>query len=134
MLLGFKKQFVPKIQAGTKIHTLRDDPADRWKLGNKIHMATGIRTPKYNCFNDTHNCKSTQMVTLGYDSEGEFYIQVFNGQTLAAELHGVEQEIFAKNDGFDSLEDLKAWFDPEIQANEGTYTHKKLIHWTDYKY
>jgi hypothetical protein len=36
MILGFKPCFVAPILAGTKIHTIRDDPHNRWKAGREI--------------------------------------------------------------------------------------------------
>ncbi len=50
MIIGFKPQFVDPILNGTKIHTIRLDPYERWKPGMKMHMATGVRTKHYKQF------------------------------------------------------------------------------------
>lgn len=53
MILSFKKQFSEPILKGTKIHTIREDKPNRWKPGNKIHFANGVRTQNYNCFKES---------------------------------------------------------------------------------
>lgn len=136
MIIGFKPRFKAPILAGTKIHTLRDDTTDRWHPGVKMHMATGVRTADYNCFNDKDECKSYQWAVLGYDFEGNFYIEIQDDERKpVAELYDdFEQELFAKNDGFTDLSELIGWFDAEIKRNPDWYIRKKLIHWTEFKY
>lgn len=63
MILPFKPQFIPKILDGPKIHTLRDDPHRRWHPGRAIHMATGVRTKYYHCFNQDV-CTAVQEVYI----------------------------------------------------------------------
>jgi hypothetical protein len=63
MILGFKPQFKEPILKGTKIHTLRDDEQERWRVGMTIHFATGVRTKYYNCFKQD-KCKSTQQAII----------------------------------------------------------------------
>jgi hypothetical protein len=121
-----KTNFVEKItrQPGfrPKIHTLREDPNERWKPGRKIDMTIGDRYHPM-VFNSMV-CKSTQSVHIYYDNflfpmVPEVYI---DGREL------LSSEVFelAKNDGFDSLENFYRWFDQSKKL--------KLIHWTDFKY
>ncbi len=42
MILGFKEQFVEKIQNGIKKHTIRADKNNRWRDGMTIHFAQKI--------------------------------------------------------------------------------------------
>ncbi|MFA7326296.1 MAG: ASCH domain-containing protein [Candidatus Kapaibacterium sp.] len=119
MILGFKKQFIEPIKNGTKIHTIREDKPGRWKAGNIIHFATGIRTKEYNQFHEG-KCKSTQKIVISYSHPRPcIYIddKVF---------WDFEAEKVALNDGFDSLEDFFKWFNKDFTG--------KIIHWTDYKY
>ena len=118
MKLGFKKQFVDPIKNGTKIHSIREDEHDRWKAGNIIHFATGVRTKYYNCFFEDV-CKSTQDFEIVYDDEPFVYI---DGKILWVE----EIELLAKHDGFNSMEDFFKWFDKDFKG--------KIIHWTDFRY
>jgi hypothetical protein len=127
MILSFNPQFVPKIISGIKIHTLRDDPSDRWQPGIKIHMATGMRTANYNCFEDKHNCISIQKVVMGL--YGENIIVEIDGRELP---HQELYDFFIK-DGFNWYKDFYNWFAPIIKKKGGKYC-PKLIHWTDFKY
>lgn len=121
MVLSYKKQFVQKILDGTKIHTIREDPTDRWHKGRKIHSATGVRSKNYNCFYEDE-CVSTQKFEIKYDDDGAHIL--VDGMYLDPE-YGEPQEL-AWNDGFDSLEDFLKWFDSDFKG--------KIIHWTDFKY
>ncbi len=47
MVLGFKERFVGRILSGVKIHTIREDGHNRWRVGRRIEFATGVRTKNY---------------------------------------------------------------------------------------
>ena len=130
MTLGFKPEFVPKILDGTKIHTLREDPHDRWKPGALIHMATGVRTKKYERFG-LEKCVSTQVALLEITRVFENAVEVkihIDGRCLSED----ETAAFAVADGFDSVSDLAAFFiGPKTYKFEQAL---KLIHWTDKRY
>lgn len=122
MILGFKPRFESPILSGTKIHSIRSDISNRWKEGNNIQMATGVRTKKYNCFNCAI-CTGTQKIEILRTSDylNETIVKV-DGRQLSTK----EVQQLARNDGFMSLIDFWLWF------SEG-YTGK-IIHWTDYRY
>lgn len=129
MILSFKKQFVRPILDETKIHTLRQDLHDRWKTGNKIHFATGVRTPNYNQFKEGI-CKGVQRISFynpaieyGDGSIWEMGLRfIVDGKNVTEEI----QKEIALNDGFDSLEDMLKWFNYSFIG--------KIIHWTDKLY
>lgn len=122
MILPFKPQFVPRILSGRKIHTIREDKTNRWKPGNKIQMATGVRTKNYNCFK-TAVCISVQTIEIKYFMGcGKFPIIKIDGELLDENF---ELALF-QNDGFDSREDFFSWFDSDFKG--------KIIHWTYFKY
>lgn len=129
MLLGFKKQFVPKILSGTKIHTLREDKGNRWRSGKRIHFATGIRTKKYKEFHRLE-CISTQRVFMTYKFNDVIEITIDDKYIFGFS----ERMKFAKNDGFDSWDDFFDWFYPLIQKAPDQKLTLKLIHWTEFKY
>ena len=121
MVLGFKTQnngkptgFPEKIIAGTKIHTLREDPNNRWQPGNGIQFATGVRTQKYHMFM-SGQCKLTTVS---------------------------EYAEFGMNDGFDSWSAFEFWFYPLVEKaidkarkkGERPCLKLKLIHWTEKRY
>ena len=112
----------PENQHKTKIHTLRKDKGNRWKKGVKIHFTLWNRTPRQTCFG-VRPCTGTQRVVIVPEAKEITLID-------RAEKFGMRQitdiEQFAKNDGFDTVEEFWEYFDkPEA------YT---IIHWTDFKY
>lgn len=121
MVLSFKPQYPSKILAGTKIHTIRKDIPNRWKVGNKIHFATGVRTKNYNQFYEG-KCKGIQKIFIRYLNE-EILIYI-NDRKLPLLQSQAEQ--LAVNDGFESLYHFSEWFNKEFTG--------KIIHWTSFEY
>lgn len=126
MILGFKPQFVPKIMAGTKIHSIREDSTRRWKAGMKIHMATGVRTKQYNCFKEDR-CQSVQEIDIYTSTEyiNGYFVKV-GGRLLTFE----ETCQLAWNDGFENITEFYIWFTQDKKLSRAL----RLIHWTDFKY
>jgi uncharacterized protein YqfB (UPF0267 family) len=130
MILGFKTQikgtptgFPEKILAETKIHTLREDPNSRWKAGNGIQFATGVRTNKYHMFK-TAECKSVQKISIIHIVDG---VMIFHTvQVDGRQLTYGEIEELAENDGFSSIISFFDWFHEDFLG--------KIIHWTDKRY
>lgn len=121
MILGFKKQFVPKILDGAKIHTIREDKTRRWKKGMEIHFATGVRTKDYEQFKGG-KCTNVQEVVINPHSK-TVNVLTDNGWWR---LTRKQLPLFAQNDGFDTLEDFWKWFDKPFRG--------VIIHWTDLRY
>jgi len=120
MILGFKKQFVEKINNGTKIHTIREDKHDRWKVGREIQMATGVRSRNYNQFN--HGiCWAIQTIEITH-LPGRVEVLV-DGRFIG----GSELDELARNDGFKGRFEFFEWFNSDFKG--------KIIHWTEnFKY
>lgn len=112
-----KTDFENKIKNGSKLHTLRADPKNRWKDGNKIHFSTGARSSHYNCFKEGV-CISTQGIEI---RDRKIWID-------GALLTGDEKLFLAENDGFDSIQEFWDWFD------QYSPFYGKIIHWTNLKY
>ncbi|HTF80095.1 MAG TPA: ASCH domain-containing protein [Cytophagales bacterium] len=64
MLLGFKPQFAEPIIKGTKIHTLRNEPKRMPKIGETLHMYTGLRTRNCKLIRNDLKLVSITRVTL----------------------------------------------------------------------
>ncbi len=128
MVLGFDKRFIDPIRTGMKIHTLREDRLLRWKAGMTIHMATGIRTKNYKCFNETL-CRGTQKMQMLLDAMPEIYVD-------GRKLKHSEIELLAKNDGFYELADFVAWFSKNKYLREAgdKMIELRIIHWSDFRY
>ena len=135
MILGFKTQFIPKILDGTKIHTIRVDAHDRWKPGMKIQFATGVRTSYYNQFHEAE-CASVQRITFARPAIGFPSGKIIEPTKPNIYVDGLWilrptiRLTLAKNDGFDSEEELLTWFDTKAYLGKPL----KLIHWTTLKY
>ncbi len=143
MILGFKTEifgkptnFVSKICLAyifnkpaniQKIHTIRK--GNRFKGGEKLHMATGVRTKHYEQFNlnieGLQRCISVQDIKISW-KEFPFF------STCIIEIDGKEiqdKSILAMNDGFtDTLnyEHFLKYFNTDFEG--------QIIHWTDYRY
>lgn len=122
MIIAFKERFEQPILNNKKKHTLREDIHDRWKAGVIMHMATGVRTKKYNCFKEDI-CKSTQRIEIEHVSDylNETIVKI-DGRKLAEE----EIQQLAWNDGFENLVDFWLWFSDGFKG--------KIIHWTELRY
>ena len=121
MMLGFKKQFMTLILSGIKIHTIREDKANRWKLGMMIQCATGVRTKAYKQFSQ-EQCVSVQKIKIKWQTENLLpFISVDENTLTISEMIGL-----ARNDGFASFHDFCEWFSKDFEG--------KIIHWTDFRY
>jgi hypothetical protein len=138
MILSFKKQFVDRILDGTKIHTIREDKHGKWKSGNWINFATGVRTPYYDQFK-FGVCFNVQDISIFWGNQEPRKPAVFlsninklpvdeilNIFFISGECGKDQMEQLAKNDGFDSVDDFFEWFNTDFEG--------KIIHWTDFKY
>jgi hypothetical protein len=125
MILGFKKQFVPLIKNGSKIHTIREDKKERWKQGNKIHFATGVRTKNYQQFGILE-CSSTQRINIIYNYPQNHAFNSVNVFIDGVMVPPQKIEELAQNDGFETVDDFFKWFNTDFDG--------KIIHWTDLKY
>jgi len=147
MILGFKTQwngeftqFVQKILACKfdkyrkdfipKIHSIRK--GQRWKAGDKIHMATGVRTTKYYQFNGgdigLDVCKGVQLIHIDNNERlgKRVFIDTDEDSLFITQLTSEQIETLAKNDGFDSVEKFWEWFNSDFTG--------QIIHWTDHVY
>lgn len=142
MILGFKKvfpwgeptEFERKIIYFLKVHTIRN--GQRWKAGNTIQMATGVRTKSYYQFNNGGYCgldkvKSVQRIDIIFRSPE--VIMIFIDRKLmycrnrAIEFQKMWFLDFLQNDGFDNADQFWKWFTIPVRNGQ-------LIHWTDLKY
>ncbi|MFW6370978.1 MAG: hypothetical protein ACOC10_07225 [Bacteroidota bacterium] len=121
MIVSYKNRFVEPILNKTKKHTLREDIHNRWKQGMKMHMATGVRTKKYNQFYED-TCKSIQKIKIKPTSE---YLNGIVVDVDGRKLTETEVQQLAWN-GFVNLIDFWMWFKDGFDG--------KILHLTDLKY
>jgi hypothetical protein len=122
MVLSFRKIFVEKILNGSKIHTIRLDPHDRWKSGKKIHFATGVRTPEYKQFWEG-KCISVQRIEIKYYPRLPFPEIYIDDKEIDYYSTGI---LLFQNDGFSTQRTFLEWFNQDFKG--------KIIHWTKLRY
>ncbi len=102
MLLGFKKQFVPFIESGTKTHTIRAKRKIAPKVGELCHCYTGLRQKGARLLG-RWPCVRVEEIEIagGWEAlSGEFFGDVkINGDSLFED----ERQQLAKRDGFESF-------------------------------
>jgi len=129
MILAFNYKFKKPILKRAKIHTIREDKHRRWRKGMKIHMATGVRTSRYNCFKETE-CISVQRVFMSLEHDDTIDVTV-GGHYLFGDAERLE---FANNDGFATWEEFYNWFYPILKKSPDKEFSGRIIHWTDKSY
>lgn len=118
MIIGYTlPNAIHNIAFGIKIHTVRVDAKERFKVGMTLDHCTGVRTKKFKK-HITNTCKRIDKVFIDPRTKT---IKI-NG----IELSDLEKAIFAFNDGFDSIQGFWKWF-----TETKNY---RLIQWTDFKY
>lgn len=128
----YSQMFLPKK------HSIRE--GKRWTAGRKIHMATGVRTTKYNQFNKfiagLDTCKSVQDIAIKWkltegDDVNNPFVTLVGKRCVWIKVDGRlldkdEVRTLALNDGFDGILQFLDWFKNDIDG--------QIIHWTDLKY
>ena len=121
-------------QVRPKIHTIREDKNDRWKVGNKIDFFINARQKDMFRFAPVLPVVSVQKVEIiwGHCS-GKKTVRVFiDEKSFACVIFEKELIVtgkmlqLAQNDGFDTIEDFFAYFNKDFTG--------KIIHWTDFRY
>jgi len=106
----------------SKIHTIRKDEKNRWKVGNKIHFIINNRTKNRLQFAPVGQVKRIQLIEIGNIFNDRKYVKIDD-----VELSDQQIETLAKNDGFFTVDEFWDFFLMEDFSG-------KLIHWTNYKY
>lgn len=119
-----------KMQFWNKLHTIREDKADRWKRGVVIDFFINARTKDMFRFAPRIPVVSIQKIQILWDDPC-LSIWKFNDRNVAVVIDGYRIHesnigLLAKNDGFDSLDEFFEYFDKDFSG--------KIIHWTDLKY
>ena len=125
-------KFDTTINHKPKIHTIREDKKNRWKVGTKIDFFINARQKNMFRFAPVLPVVSTQKIEIQY--ELSFYrkktkIIYIDDKLFYHEIeHNNEFKMldFAQNDGFDTMEDFFDYFNKDYKG--------KIIHWTNFKY
>lgn len=99
-LYNFAPQFVGRIEAGAKRHTIRAPRRHPDRPGNTLYLYTGLRHPGARLLARVQ-CTAVDEIVI--DLDGEIAI---NGRPLS----DAEAETLARLDGFDSLSAMLAFW------------------------
>lgn len=103
-----------------KIHTIREDKANRWEVGNIIQFYVGAyRQGERFKFAPDLKVRTVQYIDIEI-KEGwtKISIEPLNKAMAVKDLPG--------NDGFNGMNDFKKYFSPKFSG--------KIIHWTNFQY
>ena len=125
-----------------KIHTIRHDPHDRWKVGMSIHFTINNRRPDRLQFAPVIPCVSVQKIRIEKElinsnpTDKSWNIKKFHfwidGQPYGnhSSRYGYDEDIveyISQHDGFMFDSQFMNWWP------EGTF-EGKIIHWTNFRY
>lgn len=138
MLLGFKKRFAPPIVIGTKVFTMRKTRKVKAKIGETLHMYTGLRTANCELISNKEKLMSTQRAWVRfcyfYNKKG-LHLADLSICVDGRRLEKWEHEAFVKYDGFEDVADFfKYWLADYKHTQFANYKLAKsmdLYHWTD---
>lgn len=114
-----------------KIHTIRKDAFNRWRVNMIIHFVINNRTPKRFQFAPLLPVLSIQQIKIhyiGFPSSGYKIRVLIDNNLFYQEGSPVDRGMLqlAINDGFNSVEDFFKYFSSDFEG--------KIIHWTDFEY
>lgn len=125
----FKHGWNQNLGLHPKLHTIREDKADRWKSGRDIHFVINNRTKNRFQFAPIIQVTSIQKFEISYVDvfiDQKKFTEKYTIKIDGRKLDWKEIEVLAKNDGFDSTDDFIQFFNKDFKG--------KIIHWTDLKY
>jgi hypothetical protein len=117
MILGFNESFIPAIQAGTKVHTIRE--GQRWRAGDIAHFYARAQAP------DRYEFWEPRPVLLVQEFELTVAGLLIEGRLLTP----TELLTLAQADGFATAAELLAFF-----ADKPLPLRGQLVHWTTLRY
>lgn len=158
MLLGFKKQFAPKILDGSKKFTIRNPRKREPKIGDQLFMYTGLRTKYTEKITSEHTLKGIQLVDIlvrRQTTVGGLPVKVNNAYYFRIKVDGrklsdLELMRFFVSDGFKSRYDFADYWieqlgekiehfeegrkEPIMTAYRVNVTDLIMYHWTDLRF
>ena len=128
MILGFKNQFVPAVQAGTKPHTLRT--GTRWRVGMTIQFYQHVRQRNMAKFRPDAVVQVVQHVTIQPSTvrlgpAGQPCL-IVDGRCLTP----LECQELSRRDGFQDFAELLQFF----KDTHGLPWEGQLVGWTNTHY
>ena len=126
-LYNFMPRFVPFIKAGTKKHTIRSMRRYPDKVGNTLHLYSGLRTKRAKLIKRAE-CVKIERIFI--EILGPMPVLIHE-RDIAVSIDGVqlsesEKERLARADGFESFRDMTFfWTTPKNRLP----FRGQIIHW-----
>lgn len=117
-LYNFKSQFVPKILAGEKTHTIRAVRANPDKPGNTLHLYTGLRHKGAQLLMRAQ-CTKVELIEILPETLTRAAAIRIDGITLFND----EREQLASRDGFQNFNEMMKFWDGRLPFTG------HIIHW-----
>lgn len=105
-----------------KIHTIREDKKNRWRVNMKIDFFINVRTKLMFQFAPKQRVLRIQNIEIINTEFMNDKIITIDGKVLVTS----EINLLAMNDGFETTKDFFDYFDKDFSG--------KLIHWTNLRY
>ena len=131
--LNFKPQFAPMVRAGIdtefakanpgihpKRQTIRATRKNPIKEGDTLYLYTGMRTKNCEKLGEAI-CKEVEKIKIWKTQQNIFFVIWIDDELLST----TDKEILAKNDGFESWEELVNFF----KTTHGLPFNGQLIKW-----
>lgn len=107
-IYNFQKRFVPFIESGAKTHTIRSIRRHPDKLGNTVHLYTGLRTKKAKLLMRAR-CVKIESIKIHFTPDTIFHVSI-DGE----ELNHTEKEALARRDGFHDFIEMMCFWDGRL--------------------
>lgn len=135
MILTYSKpQFPPLIESGVKIHTIREDANNRWKVDRSIqhwmHNPRNVSKNPYQFAKDRADLNTVKCIEYISIIEGYVYVFPHPYALTFRKIYLLDDDTLyqlARNDGFENWRQMRVWFKNDIR-------NWKIIHWTDFRY
>lgn len=109
-----------------KLHTIREDKANRWQTGMKIDFFINVRKKDMFRFAPVLPVVSVQEIIIFYDTDFAYSYNQPAVYINGSHITGAILLALAQNDGFDTVEEFFAYFNKDFKG--------KIIHWTNFQY
>ena len=131
MLLGFKKQFAHKILEGSKKFTIRSERKVSPKVGETIHMYSGLRTKHTKLISKDYRYTGAQKVKIQiYSISNYISLKIYiDGKPQPLTEH--QTSTFVKADGFATQKEFADYW---LEGKQRLTSIRTIYHWTDLRY